>query len=127
MSADIKLTADHDLLLYSGDIVLVDGAARIAQQIKVTLLTWYGEYFLDNTFGVPYLESIMVKAPNRADIEWILRQRILDVPGVDRVDAMSIQYDNQTRNMQVKFSATTQEGIVADTLTLGSKNGIRNN
>lgn len=127
MSADIKLTADHDLLFNSGDIVLVDGAARIAQQIKVTLLTWYGEYFLDTTFGVPYLESIMVKAPNRADIEWILRQRILDVPGVDRVDAMSIQYDNQTRNMLVTFSATTQEGAVADTLTLGSKNGIRNN
>lgn len=121
MSADIKLAPGHDLLLNNGDMVLLDGAARIAQQIKVTLLTWYGEYFLDNTFGVPYLESIMVKAPNRADIEWLLRQRILDVPGVDSVTSMSIQHDNQTRIMQVTFSATTQEGIVADTLTLGHK------
>ncbi len=118
MSLDLKLNAGHDLALDGGNAVLVDGAARVKQQIRVTLLTWLGEYFLDTTFGVPFLESILVKRPNRNEIEAVLRQRINAVPGVTGVTRMQLDIERQRRTLAVSFEANTDEGLVADTITL---------
>jgi len=118
VSLDLKLNAGHDLAVEQTKGVLVDGAARIKQQITVTLLTWLGEYFLDTTFGVPYLESILVKRPSRTEIEAVLRSRINDVPGVSRVNSMQLTIDRGRRSLQVIFEASTLEGLVADTITL---------
>ncbi|HFF6216699.1 hypothetical protein [Stenotrophomonas maltophilia] len=118
MSLDLKLNAAHDLAVDGTNVVLVDGASRVRQQIKVTLMTWFGEYFLDVTFGVPYLESILVKRPNRSEIEAVLRQRINDVPGVTGVTSMQLNIDRERRQLEVSFQANTDEGLIADTITL---------
>lgn len=118
MTMDLKLNAGHDLAVEKTSAVLVDGAARIRQQVKVTLLTWLGEYFLDTTFGVPYLESILVKKPSRTEIEAVLRSRINDVPGVSRVNTMQLTIDRERRSLQVVFEASTLEGLIADTINL---------
>lgn len=118
MTMDLKLSGVHDLAVESSNGVLVDGAARVKQQIKVTLKTWLGEYFLDTTFGVPYLESILVKSPSRTEIEAVLRNRINDVPGVTRVTSMQLDIDRERRQLQVAFKAATDEGLIADTIIL---------
>lgn len=118
MTLDLKLTSAQDLALEDGNAVLVDGASRVRQQIGVTLRTWLGEYFLDTGFGVPYLESILVKSPNRAEIETVLRARINDVPGVSQVTAMSVDIDRQARSVSVNFTASTGEGLVSDVIIL---------
>ncbi|HEL5025741.1 TPA: hypothetical protein UOA81_000910 [Stenotrophomonas maltophilia] len=118
MSLDLKLNAAHDLAVEQTKGVLVDGAARIKQQIRVTLMTWFGEYFLDTTFGVPYLESILVKRPNRSEIEAVLRQRINDVPDVNAVTSMLLNIDRERRQLEVRFQASTDDGLIADTITL---------
>lgn len=110
MAYDLKLDPlTHDLLL-AGDGALIEGPQRITQQIKCTLLTLYGEWFLDTSFGVPYLESIMVKNPNRSEIEAILKDRIIDVPDVTGVRQMAIQIDREMRTLSVEFVATTDYG-----------------
>lgn len=118
MTMDLKLNGAHDLAVEAGNGVLVDGAARVKQQIRVTLQTWLGEYFLDTTFGVPYLESILVKRPSRTEIESILRNRINDVPGVSRVTSMQLDIDRQRRSLSVVFQASTDEGVIADTIII---------
>ncbi|PZT35153.1 hypothetical protein A7X93_00680 [Stenotrophomonas maltophilia] len=118
MSLDLKLNAVHDLAVDGTNVVLVDGASRVRQQVKVTLMTRFGEYFLDVTFGVPYLESILVKRPNRSEIEAVLRQRINDVPGVTGVTRMQLNIDRERRQLEVSFQANTDEGLIADTITL---------
>ena len=55
--SDIVLTDD-------GDIMLIDNAERVAQQIVISLRFWLGEWFLDTSLGVPYLEYVLVKNPN---------------------------------------------------------------
>lgn len=115
MSIDIKLDAlTHDLSFSkTKDLVLIDGAARIAQQVKVTLWTFFGEWFLDETFGVPYLEFILIKNPNRALIENILRQKVMDVPGVTGVPTIKIEYDAARRNATFDLpDMETGEGLV---------------
>ena len=128
MSYDIQLDpGTHDLIIAPpGDLQLVDGAARVAQQIKVTLLLFFGEWFLDTSFGVPYLEDILVKNPKFAGINALLRARILDVPGVTRILALRMDFDRARRELSVTFTAETPFGLTGPhnvALTLRAMNG----
>ena len=110
MSVDIKLGLGHDLALGKDrDLVLADGAVRVAQQIKITLLTFLSEWFLDGTWGVPYLEAVMIKSPNRAQVESIIRAKVRDVPGVTGVPTVQIEIDAKTRQGRI-----TLPGIQTD-------------
>lgn len=103
MALDILLdTTTHDLVRKNGDLVLIDGGRRVEQQVKITLLTFYGEWFLDTSFGVPYLEKIHVKSPNRVEIEFILRAKILDVPDVTKITYLDMGFDRQARKLKVE-------------------------
>ena len=48
--------ATGDLVLRDGDVLLIDNAERVAQQILITLRFWLGEWFLNTKDGIPYLE-----------------------------------------------------------------------
>ncbi|CAB3744729.1 MULTISPECIES: hypothetical protein [Achromobacter] len=111
MALDLALSADHDLDLdLLGRTSFVDGAERIAQQIKTTLLTFLGEWFLDTTFGVPYFDDVLVKSPNRASIEAIFRARIRAVPDVARVRGLELQIERQLRVLRVTYDVDTAAG-----------------
>ncbi|MFY0477092.1 hypothetical protein [Achromobacter marplatensis] len=111
MTLDLALSADHDLDLdLLGRAAFVDGADRIAQQIKTTLLAFLGEWFLDTSFGVPYFEDVLVKSPDRASIEAIFRARIRAVPGVVRVRGLELQVERQLRVLRVAYDVDTAAG-----------------
>ncbi len=119
MSLDLALGEDHDLATDAlGRTRLIGGADRIRQQIKVTLLAFLGEWFLDTSFGVPYFENILVKNPDRATIEAVLRARILDVPGVARVGRLTLEIERTQRALRVTFESETTDGRVNDVVTL---------
>ena len=96
----------------------INDADKVAQQIKMNLLTFLGEWFLDVTFGVPYLEEILVKNPRMASVETILRKHIASVPDVIRIDSLSIDWDRKTRYLFVEFSCTTNLGPIKESVKL---------
>lgn len=115
MSYDIQLDrTTHELVIDpgTGDIQLVDGAARVAQQIKVTLLLFLGEWFLDTSFGVPYFEDILVKSPKWGTVNAVLRARISNVPGVTRIRRLTLDMNRATRELSVTFEAETLYGLI---------------
>lgn len=117
---DLALNAkSHDIVLRDGDMLLIDNAERVAQQIKIQLLTFYGEWYLDTTWGVPYLEYILVKNPNFTIIRQIFREQILSVDDVDSVESLDVKYDAQTRTMTLDYSATTSYGLITRKEVLG--------
>ena len=117
---DIALDAKtHDLVIRDGDFLHIDNAERVAQQIKIQLLTWYGEWFLDITHGVPYLEYILVKNPNFTLIRQVLMEQIQKVPDVDSVDALEIEYNAKAREIQVDFAVSTKYGLITRKEVLG--------
>jgi hypothetical protein len=99
-------------------IVAINGADKVAQQIKITLLAFLGEWFLDVTFGVPYLEDILVKTPHMAAIETILRSHITDVPHVLRFESFSMDFDRARRTLGVNFVVITDYGPITDSFKL---------
>lgn len=110
---DIALSAaNHDLLVVDGDLKLIDDTERIAQQIKITLKFMLGEWFLDTSKGVPYLEYVLVKNPNMNHIRAIFREKILDVPGVAGINKLELTHDRKTRALSVSFEAETTAGLL---------------
>lgn len=120
MADDIAMHINsNDLVLRDGDIFLIDDAERVAQQVLITLRFWYGEWFLNTTEGVPYLEYILVKNPNLAHVRQILTEAIESVPGVVSLDSMDIDFDRQGRTLVVEYSATTDFGLLTRREILG--------
>lgn len=109
---DIALSADGDLDVSAGDLSLVDGAARVRQQIQIKLKLWRGEWFLDTEFGTPYLQSILGKQLTLSGALAALRQSILEVGGVIALDAFTYNYDSRARSLSVTFTARTSYGLV---------------
>ena len=113
MSYDIGLDVKTwDIALQNNDFILIDNAERISQQIKISLQFWLGEWFLNSTLGVPYLERICVKAPNIQHIRQIFRNTIQNVNGVTSVNALDLTVDAAKRVLTVSYTATTTDGVI---------------
>lgn len=117
---DIALHAnDHDILIKDGDFLLIDNAERVAQQIKVKLLTFLGEWFLDTTWGVPYLEYILVKQPNQELIKQILSEQISSVDDVKSLNALELDYQVKVRTLIINYEVSTEYGLITRKEVLG--------
>lgn len=110
--SDIVLTDD-------GDIMLIDNAERVAQQIVISLRFWLGEWFLDTSFGVPYLEYVLVKNPNINHVRQVIAEAIMQVAGVSRVDRLDFDYDVPNRALSVIYEVETDEGLITRKEVLG--------
>jgi hypothetical protein len=125
MAYDLALNRlDHDLWFREiGDtdrfeIYPIEGADRVAQQIKINLLSFLGEWFLDVTYGVPYLEEILIKNPRMPSVETIIRSHINSIPDMIRIDALDLEWDRRTRFLRVDFQCTTNLGPIRDSVRL---------
>ena len=117
---DIALHAhDHDILIKDGDFLLIDNAERVAQQIKVKLLTFLGEWFLDTTWGVPYIEYILVKQPNQELIKQILSEQISSVDDVKSLNALELDYQVKVRTLIINYEVSTEYGLITRKEVLG--------
>lgn len=124
-SYDLALNRlDHDMVFHTTatpnkfTLWPINGADKVAQQIKINLLTFFGEWFLDQTWGVPYLEEILIKNPRMPSVETILREHINSVPHVTRLVSFGLSWDRMRRILSVTFEATTDFGPIKDTVKL---------
>lgn len=117
---DLALNVDNwDLVFHNNDLLLIDNAERIGQQIKITLQYWYEEWFLDTTKGIPYLQYICIKNPNLQHIRQIFRNAILSVPGVDSVTELTLNVNAKERILSVTYTANTSAGLLTRRELLG--------
>lgn len=120
---DLALNAKtHDLLIKDNNVLFIDNAERVAQQIKIQLLTFLGEWFLDVTHGVPYLEYILLKNPNFTLIREIFREQILEVTDVKSITELELEFDSKTRIMTLSYEADTTYGLITRKEMLGYGN-----
>jgi hypothetical protein len=110
--SDLALDSNHDLTITNFDLVLLDGAEAVRQQLLIKLKLWRGEWFLDTDFGTPYLQSILGKQLTLSGAIAALRQSILEVNGVNGIDSLNYDYSAQQRTLSVNFTARTEFGLV---------------
>lgn len=120
MAYDIAMdVSTGDIALKDNDILLIDNAERVAQQVLITLREWRGEWFLKTADGVPYLEYILVKNPNMAHVRQVLTEAIESVEGVKKCTELDLQFNRVLRTLSVSYEIDTDYGIVTRKEVLG--------
>ena len=120
LAYDIALNiASNDLVIKNNDLILIDNAERIAQQVLITLRFWLGEWFLDTREGMPYLEYVLVKNPNMSHIRQILTEKIQSVEGVKSIVSLNFDFRRVTRELYVDFEVDTDYGLITERAVFG--------
>jgi hypothetical protein len=107
--ADFKMDSDGDLDISNGELHIVEGREAVAQEVRIGLRFFLGEWFLETRIGIPYFTDIFKKSPNLGVIQDIFRRAIESVPGVKRVVDITLDFNATTRTLSLSFSAETTE------------------
>jgi hypothetical protein len=111
---DVALDTDGDILLDAEGLHFVSGMAAIIQAVRIRLLMFRGEWFLNQDIGVPYFEELIGDASKRPGVEERARAAfgaaILDTPGVVTVLKLDVAINPSTRKMTVTWQARTAFG-----------------
>lgn len=89
---------------------ILQGPDAVIQKIKQRFRFFKGEWFLDQRLGIPFLQTVFVKAPSLILISAIFQQVLLGTPGVASVTSFSATLDGQTRTLTADFVAVLVDG-----------------
>lgn len=111
---DLKLNeTTWDLDIVNGDLVILQKSNAIRQHVRQRLWIFQGEFFLDQTEGVPYYQQILKKAPNLLIVDAILKDRVSNTPGILELVEFELDYDPSTRKLRTsQFKANALDGPV---------------
>lgn len=111
---NIALSNSHDIYFNTdGSLAMVtDENELVTQQVKCLLLTNTGEWFLDNTVGIPYFDYIF-DAGDEKIIKNIIYSKIINIENVISVNILSIEVKlrsmtiilniNNSKNIEIKI------------------------
>lgn len=91
----------------------------VAQAIGTRLRLWQGEWFLDNTSGTPYLQSILGMGTT-GKYDSAIREVILGTEGVQQILSYTSNLERVTRTLTVTATVITVYGqtLVTESLQL---------
>ena len=107
--ADFLLDTQGDILLTNGKISLTK---NISQKVSILLKTFKGEWFLDDSIGIPYFQTILGKKISKEQIDSIFKSQILSVKEVSKIISFSSTLIN--RQYQYSFSILDNENNVVN-------------
>lgn len=119
---DIALDDTGDWQVSGGDLQLIGDGPSITQAVRIALEFFMGEWFLDQTAGIPYYQSVFVKNPDVNLLRQIFNDEIAGVPGILSVNSLAINFDRATRELFVTYTASSSTGPLADTVALQARN-----
>lgn len=100
----------------TNNLALVNDAGAVAQHAKQRLMTFHGEWFLNDNVGVRWLNDIFAQAFSPAISESIIKASIRGTDGVTGISTFSVGFINSIRNLSA--SAITVETIYDDEVSL---------
>lgn len=102
---------NHDVYLdASGQIALA--ATPLDQRIDCRLRTFLGEFWLDQTIGIPYFQEILKKNPDMDAVRAAFASEIQKVPGVQTLDSLEVTRDRASRKLTVIFRVTGTDDLL---------------
>lgn len=111
--------ASHDLVLdAAGALALVTDAEAVGQHAKQRLMTYRGEWFLDTSAGLPWVQSILVRPFDAAVAASYVKSETLGTPGVTGILAFDATVDAATRGYLVRRLRMQTAFDVAVTLNM---------
>ena len=115
MATDLMINDCGDLAIDNGDAVLVSGADQVRQAWIIHMNTFLGEWFLDQSIGLPYFQEIFTKRISEERLKQIFTDETLSVPGVTKVTNVivgTIDLSNRSVDMQVYADIEGEENAL---------------
>lgn len=113
-------TTTHDLVFQNGPLTseytTQPFTQVVAQRLKIRLLCFEGEWFMDTEYGVPYFQSILAKKVPKSRVDSILQQEILAERGVKEI--VSFTSSLQNRQYSASFRVKVSTGETTDVITI---------
>jgi len=103
---------NDDIVIEQGDLVVVRDLPYAGQRMRIRLDFQQGEWFLNLDEGIPYRQEIFVRNPNLSVISAVLRDRIISMPEITRLQTFELTFDNVTGILRLSFLAISIYGPV---------------
>lgn len=112
---DIKLNSNHDIDISTFDLELIENSEWLAQKIKIVLLFFFAEWFLDTTKGIKYWELIFVANPNLTLIDSIFKTALLEIEEINELLEYDSEFNRTNRSISLEFTVDTNFGVLSTT------------
>ena len=107
---DLKIDqSKYDIVIQNGDIVLINGIEQIAQSIKSSLLVFMGEWFLNTTIGIDYLNRVFTKQTNSRIVRSIILRNLQKHENVVRVTDLQLNVDRVNSTLDVRATVLVRD------------------
>lgn len=116
----LRVDASTGDLVHDGKhLQLVGGVEAIAQALRTRLAFFQGEWFLDETFGVPYFQTVLGKAASILAVREVFRTIITETVGVLSIKTLELR-QTAARQFVLAFTVDTDVGeLVSLTVPTG--------
>jgi hypothetical protein len=112
LSLDSENPIAGDLYLENGTVRLTNSLREdVAQYLRISMLFFQGEWFLDERQGVPYFQSILGKKTPLPIVRQIFRSIVQGAPGVSRINSFSLTTPSD-RAIRIDFNVTLSDGTI---------------
>ena len=92
---------------------LVTGMEALRQRIAQHLRFARGEYFIDTSQGVPYLDDVIARPANLPLAQQVVTAAIQSVEGVLSVTDVSVTLDKRKRVLNYQATVKATEGLLS--------------
>lgn len=92
----------------------------VAQRLKIRLLTFRGEWFLNTEYGPPYWQRILGQKPTKSALDQIFQEEILAENGVKEIVEFNSTF--QTRAYSASFRVRVSTGEVTELINISPVN-----
>ena len=89
----------------------------VAQRLRIRLLTFREEWFLDTGYGIPYFQRILGFKIKKSDVDLIFQREILLENGVKELTFFESTFENRKYSLSFRVKVTTGEESGLITIT----------
>lgn len=109
---DIAIDSSTNDIAHEGGLIsYVNKAEETVQRIRTCLRRIMGEWFLDETAGLPYFSGSMLGSKDIEYVKLIIRQEIAKRTGVKNINEINAILDITTKKVSVYVSITIDENV----------------
>jgi hypothetical protein len=105
-----RIVPAGDYATSTGKFITLTGPEYAAQKIRQRFKLFLGEWFLDQSKGVPWFAQVFVKNPNLDAIRALFRAELLKVPGIIGVSQIESSFVPATRTLSLAYVAVYETG-----------------
>lgn len=85
-----------------GNLAMAYDAEAVGQHARQRVQTFAGEWYLDTTAGLPWVQQILGKRYDAALAEAVVKSEVLNTDGVTEITSFSVSFDRASRGVFIR-------------------------